>query len=153
MQQQIACGCAIRHRCAEVNGFQNKLSAAIGRPGFHAHAALGDATSFGTLAAQPVEIAQPSLIALAPRRNTFTRPFGFGGDLSIQLVQAHRFIGKNAVRPAFKFVKMPITAAQLAAMQPDNAGAQIAQKRPVMADHQQGAFMLAQHIFHPFNGG
>ena len=47
---------------------------------------------------------------------------------------------------------MPITAAQLAVMKPDDASTKIAQKGTVVTDHQKRPAMLAKHIFHPFNG-
>ncbi|CAI8185293.1 MAG: Uncharacterised protein [SAR116 cluster bacterium] len=67
-------------------------------------------------------------------------------------MQHHSLIRHDAFRPVIKLPEIPVAAAQLALMQPDNAGAKVAQKGAVMADHQQGTAMLAKHLFHPFNG-
>ena len=67
-------------------------------------------------------------------------------------MQDNGFFCHNAFRPVIELAKIPIAAAQLALMQPYDAGAKIAQKGAVVTDHQQRAAMLAQHVLHPFNG-
>ena len=100
-----------------------------------------------------MQFAQTALIALAACRNPLARPFCFSGNAPVHLVKHHRLVCQNTFRPVIKLRKIPVAAAQPALMQPDDAGAQIAQKGAVMADHQQGPAMLAQHLLHPFDGG
>ena len=162
MVQQLAARCFVavvtvrarrhRHRNRQVDGFQHKLAAAFGRAGLHLHGALGDAAGAGTLKAQRFEFAKAALIALAAGGYALARPSGLGRDLAVHLVQDNGLVGENALRPVVELAEIPLTAAQLAVVQPDDAGAQIAQESAVVADHEKGAAMLAQHVFHPFDG-
>ncbi len=141
-----------RDRDRQVDGLQNKLAAALGRAGFHLHRALRDAAGARPLQPQRLQLAKPPLIALASCRDALARPFRLGGDAAVHLVKHHRLLGDNALGPAVELREIPLTAAQPAIVQPDDAGAKIAQEGAIMADHQQRAAMLAQHLLHPFDG-
>ena len=62
-------------------------------------------------------------------------------------MQDDGLVGENALRPVVELREIAFAAAQLAVVQPDDAGAQIAQECTVVADYEQGAAMLAQHLF------
>ena len=92
------------------------------------------------------------MLRLRRRGDAVAHPVLLAHDLAVELVLGHLLLGQLLVAPGLEVAKADVDAPRRAAVEPHRRLRQVLQEAAVVADEHEGAALVGQARFEPFDG-